>query len=143
MNTENRCIPVLNIFVRRIVIGLLGIGQLRTMPISLVVLPVREPVLFCLEIHRCKVEGTIMRDESLEALVMMTCEIIDGETSEAGSNSTQFIFIDIGQILRSIVDGSQIVFHALTCPVARDLFQPLLSEARQTATVGGYDDIAL
>ena len=120
-----------------------GVGHLRTMPVGLVIFPVGEPVLLCLQIHRSKVECSIVGDESLEAFVVMPCEVVDRETSEAGTYGTQLVLIDIGQILGSIVDGSQIVFHALTCPVARDLLQPLLSEARQTTTVGSYDDIAL
>ena len=63
-------------------VGLLGVGQLRTMPVSLVVLPVAEPVLLRLQIHRSKVEGTIVGDEALEALVVMAREIVDAEASE-------------------------------------------------------------
>ena len=73
----------------------------------------------------------------------MTCEIIDTETSEAGTHSTQLVFVNIRQVLGSIVDGSKIILHALTCPVATDLFQPFLSETRQTTTVGGYYHVTI
>jgi hypothetical protein len=52
------------------------------MPVSLVVLPVGEPVLLCFQVHGSKVKGTIVRDKSLETLVVMTSKVVDGKTAE-------------------------------------------------------------
>ena len=73
----------------------------------------------------------------------MTCEIVNAEATKAGTHSTQLVFVNIRQIFCSIIDGSQIILHALTCPVATDLFQPFLSETRQTTTVGGYYHVTI
>ena len=118
MDAEDRGIPLFNHLMWRIMVCLLGVGQLRTMPVCLVVLPIGEPVLFCLSIHGCQIESTIVGDESLEALFVDTSQIVNAETSERGTNSTQMILVYIGQILCCIVDSSQIVFDALACPVA-------------------------
>ena len=116
-------------------IGLLGVRQLRTMPVSLVVFPVREPVLLCLKIHRSQIESSVVSNECLEALLMMTCEIVHAKTSERCTNSTKMVLIYIGQVVGSIVNRCQIVLHALTRPVARNFLQPLLTESRQATTI--------
>ena len=81
--------------------------------------------------------------ESLEALFVDTSQIVNRETSKRSTYSTQMILIDIGQIISSIVDSSEIILHALTCPVARDFLEPLLSESRQSTTIGCYHHIPL
>ena len=124
-------------------VGLLGVGHLRTVPVGLVVLPVREPVLFRLQIHRSEVEGTVVGDEGLEALLVDTCQIIDAEAAKRGTDGCQTVLVDERQILGSIVNSRQIVLHTLACPVAADFFLPFLSEAGQSVAVGGYDHIAV
>ena len=143
MNAEDRGVPLIHKLMRRVVVGACGIGCLILIPESIVIFPVREEYLLCIRVHRLQVEGTIVRDESLEALVVMTRQIVNAESSEAGTYGTQFVFIHVWQILCGIIDSCQIVFHALTSPVAADFLQPLLSESWQTTTVGGYYDIAV
>ena len=74
---------------------------------------------------------------------MMAGKVIYREATEAGANGTQTVFVNIGEIVGSIVDGAEVIFHALAGPVAADIFVPLAAEARQTAAVGSYDDIAV
>ena len=38
--------------------------------------PVREPSLLCIGVHALQVESTIVREECLETLVVMTGEIV-------------------------------------------------------------------
>ena len=113
------------------------------MPVGLVVLPVAEPVLLCLQIHGGEIEGTIVRDEALEALVVVACEVVDAEASKRCTYGCKSVFINEGQILSSIVDGREVVVHALSAPVTRDFLKPLLSEAWQTTTVRSHDNITV
>ena len=84
-----------------------------------------------------------MGDKALEALVVVAGKVIDGETAERGADGTETVFVNKREVVGSIVDGSQIVSHALARPVARDLLVPLAAIARQSATVRGDDHIAV
>ena len=124
-------------------IGLLGIRHLRTVPIGFVIFPVAEPVLFCFQIHCCQVESTVVGDECLEALLVDTGQIVDRESAERCSNSTQTVLVNKRQRIGGKVDGTQVVLHTLTSPITADLFLPLLSEAGQTVTVRSHNDVAV
>ena len=82
MDAEDGSVPLIDKLVRRVLVGLVSIGGTVLVPIGIVVLPVGEPVLLGLGVHGFKIESTVMGDETLEALVVMTGEIIDGESTE-------------------------------------------------------------
>ena len=143
VDAEDGGVPLIDETVGRVLIGLAGVRRLILVPIGIVVLPVREEHLLGVGIHGLEVEGTVMGDEALEALIVMASEVIDAETSERGSNGSQAVFVDIGQVLGGIVNSSEIVVHALASPVAGDFFAPLRAEPWQTVAVGCNNDIAL
>ena len=62
--------------MRAILVSLLSIGSLVFIPISIIVLPVREPYLFGIGIHALQIESTIVSKECLETLVVMTSQIV-------------------------------------------------------------------
>ena len=72
MDAQYWGIPVVYPTVGRIGIGLLRTGGLVLVPISIVVLPVGEPVLFCLGVHGFQIESAIVGYEALETLVVVT-----------------------------------------------------------------------
>ena len=76
-----------------------------------------------------------MGDERLEALVVMAGEIVDREASEACAHTSQLVLVNERQVVGGIVDGCEIIVHALAGPVAADLLVPLRAAARQSATV--------
>ena len=82
MDAENWRVPVVYGLMRTVLIRSAGILCHILVPVGIVVLPVGEPVLFGIRIHRLEVEGTIVGDEALEALVVVTCQIVYGEASE-------------------------------------------------------------
>ena len=143
MDAEDGGVPVVNEPVRRVGISLTGICRLVLVPISIVILPVAEPVFFSLGVHRLQVECSIVSNEALEPFVVMAGKIIHAETTETGTYCTEPVFVDVGQVGASIVDGGEIVVHALAGPVAADFLAPLTAESRQTVAVGRDDDIAL
>ena len=143
VDAEDGGIPFVDEAVWRVVVGALGVGRLVAVPKGVVVLPVGEPVLLGLGVHGFEVEGSVVRDEALEALVVVAGEVVDAEAAERGTYGTHAVAIDIGQRVASIVDGAEVVAHALACPVARDFLKPFLSEAGEAAAVGGDDDVAL
>ena len=118
MDAEDRSVPLVYKLVRAVLVCLLGVGCLVFVPISIIVLPVGEPNLLGICIHAFEVESSIVGKESLEALVVMTSQIIYRETSEAGTYAAQTVFVYIRQVGCGIVDGRKIVVHALACPVA-------------------------
>ena len=73
----------------------------------------------------------------------MTGEIVYGEAAETGSYGSKTVAVDIGKIVGGIVDGCEIVAHALSCPVAADCLVPLMAEAGQTAAVWCHDYVAV
>ena len=84
-----------------------------------------------------------MCDETLETFVVVTGEIINAESTEAGTYCTETVFIDIRQIGCCIVYGTEIILHALACPIAAYLFIPFRTESWQSATVRGNDYISV
>ena len=72
----------------------------------------------------------------------MTCQPINRVTAKAGSYTSQTVFIYI-RLFSYVVDGTQVVVHAVTSVVCTDIFQPFHTESRQTATVGSNDDIVV
>ena len=143
VDAEDRSVPLVDEEMWGIAVGAVGIGGAVFVPVSIVVLPVGEPVLLSLGVHGFEVEGTVVGDEALEALVVVAGEVVDAESAEGGSDTAEAVAVDIGQGVAGIVNGAEIVAHALTSPVAGDLLQPLLTEAGKTAAIGSNDDIAL
>ena len=76
MDAEDRSVPLVNKLVRTVLVSLLGIGGLVLVPICVIILPVGEPSLLGVGVHALQVEGTIVREECLEALVVMTGKVI-------------------------------------------------------------------
>ena len=105
MDAENRRIPIGNSLMRTVLICTLGSLRGVFIPISIVILPVGEPRLLRVGVHRLEVESTVMSDEALEALVVVSGKIIDGEAAKAGTYRTQLILVDIRQVVGGIVDG--------------------------------------
>ena len=129
--------------MRTVIVGTLSVGRHVLIPVSIIILPVREPVLLGISIHRLEVESTVVSDETFEALVVMTGKIVNREATERSAHATQTVFIDIRQVGCCVVNGAEIVVHALACPVATDLLVPLRTEAGKATTVRCYDDIAV
>ena len=129
--------------MRRVLVGAAcAVGEI-LVPVSVVVLPVGEPCLLGVGVHRLEVEGSVVSDECLEALVVVACEVVDREAAEAGTNAAETILVDVRQVVGSVVDSREIVVHALACPVARHSLVPLRAVARQTAAVRSDDDIVV
>ena len=143
MYAEDGCVPLVNEAMRRVLVGLSGACRLVFVPVSIVVLPVGEPVLLSLGVHCLEVEGAVMRNEALEATFVMTCQIVNREAAKRGSDGTEAVFIDVRKVLRGIIYRGEVVLHALSGPVSADFLEPFLPEARHTATVRGNHDITL
>ena len=143
MDTEDRCVPFIHKAMGRLGVGLAGIGSLVFVPEGVVILPIAKPCLLGVGVHRLKVECTIVRDEALEALVVIAGKPIYAESSKAGAYGSHAVLIYIGQVMGSIVDSREIVAHALTSPIATYSLVPFMTESRQSAAVGGNDDISM
>ena len=102
---KDRCIPLVYKFVWRVRIGALGTVGLYILPIGVVILPVREPCLLRICIHRLKVECSVVCNECLETLVVMACKIVYRETSETCTYTSQAVLVYIRQVVGGIVDG--------------------------------------
>ena len=76
VDAEDWSIPLVYKLMRTVLVSLLGVGTLVLVPVSILVFPVREPSLLCIGVHALQVESTIMREECLETLVVMTGEIV-------------------------------------------------------------------
>ena len=74
VDAEDWSIPLVNELVRTVLVSLLGVGTLVLVPVSIVILPVREPSFLGIGIHAFQVESTIVGEERLETLVVMTGE---------------------------------------------------------------------
>ena len=83
-----------------------------------------------------------MRDEAFEAFVVVPGQIVHTVSSEAGTHASQSFFVHI-RLLADVIDGAQVVLHALSAVIAADFLQPLHAEARQAAAVGSDDDIVV
>ena len=104
--------------MRTVLVSLLGVGTLILVPVSIIILPVREPSFLGICVHALQIESSIVSEECLETLVVMTCKIIYRETTKAGTYTAQTILIYVWKIVGCIVDGRKIVVHALTSPVS-------------------------
>ena len=124
MYAEDRGIPFVYKAVWRIGIGALCRFCLVFVPVSVVILPVAEPCFLGIGIHRFEVEGTVVGDETLEASLVVSGKIIYAEATEACAYSSETILVNKRQVLCCIINGRQIVFHTLSCPVAADFLVP-------------------
>ena len=111
-------------------------------PVGTAHVPVGKPFLFRFQVLHLHVEDTVVGDEGLEALVVVSGQPIDGEASEAGTYAAQAVLVN-KRFLGHFVDGRKVVFHALASVVAADGFVPFHSEARQAAAVGSHDDVVV
>ena len=93
---EDGGVPLVDEAMRGVLVGLAGVGRLVFVPISIVVLPVGEPHLLGVGIHRLEVEGSVVGDEALEALLVMSGKIVDAESTERGTNGTEAVAVYIG-----------------------------------------------
>ena len=110
------------------------------LPVRTAHIPVGEPFLFGLEVLHLEVEDAVVRDEGFEPFVVVPRQPIYAETAERGTDAPEVVFVHV-RLGAELIDRRQVVQHTLSSVVSADLFVPLLSEARQTATVRGYDDI--
>ena len=109
-------------------------------PVRATQIPVGEPEFFGFEILLFHVEESVVCDEGLETLVVVSGQPVYRISSEAGTYTAQAVFIYV-RFLGDVVDGGQVVVHAVSAVVGADFFQPFHAESRQTATVGGDDDV--
>ena len=105
MNTEDGGIPLIYEAVGAVLVSSLSTCCLVFVPVSIIVLPVREPVLFCLGVHSFEIEGTIVSDKALEALVVMAGQIVNREAAKAGTYGTHVVLIYVRKVLGSIIDS--------------------------------------
>ena len=140
MDTEDRGVPFADKEVRRI--GKSALCNLVLLiPIGTAHVPVGEPFLLSLEVLHFHIEDTVVCNEGLEALVMMTSQPINAEATEGGTYATQAIFVGVWLVGYKLINGSEIVLHALSSVVATNLFVPLVAETRQAAAVRCHNDI--
>ena len=88
VDAEYRGVPLVDETMWRVLVGLTCIVCLVLVPVSVVVFPVGEPILLGLGVHCFEVESTVMSYETLEALVVMTCEIVHAEATERSTYGT-------------------------------------------------------
>ena len=143
MYAENGRVPFVDKLVGAVLVGAFGVGREVFVPVGIIILPVAEPVLLSIGIHRLEVEGTVVGDKGLEAFVVMAGKVVDREASERGANGCHAVAVDIREIVGGIIDGREIVVDALAGPVARNGLTPLMAETGQATTVGGNHHIAL
>jgi hypothetical protein len=105
VDAEDWSIPLVYKLMRTVLVGLLGVGTLVLVPVSILVFPVREPSLLCIGVHALQVESTIVREECLETLVVMTGEIVYRETTETGTDTAQTILVYVRKIVGSIINS--------------------------------------
>ena len=84
-----------------------------------------------------------MCNEALEALLMMSCKPIDRITTERSTYGTETIGVAPRFGLCNIVDGCEVVTHALTGKIACNLLVELLSEAWDAMTIGQHNGISI
>ena len=143
VDAEYWSVPLVYKLVRRVLVGAACTVGHVFVPVSVFILPVGEPSLLGVGVHRLKVEGTVVGNESLEALVVVAGKIVNRESAEACAYTSQTVLVYVRQVVGSVVDSRQIVVHALTGPVARYSLVPLMAVARQSATVGGNDYVVV
>ena len=141
MNAKDRCIPFVYKLVRRVGKCVLSY-RILFFPVCTTHIPVGKPFLFCFQILHFHVEDAIMCNECFEALVMMSGEPVNGETTEAGTYTTETVFV-YKRFFSHLVDSCKIILHTLTTVITTDGFIPFHSKARKSAAVGSYDDIVV
>ena len=153
MDAEDGRVPLVHVQVRAggVGIGLLvvrhflrvvRIGTDTFAPGSRTEIPVGEPHFFRLVVLLLRVEDAVVGDEAFETLVVVPGQVIDAVAAEAGPDAAEAVAVHI-RFLAYVVDGTQVILHALPAVVAADFLQPLHAEARQAAAVGGDDDVAV
>ena len=93
-------------------------------------------------IHRLEVEDAAVRDEGLEALLVVAGQEVDRVAAIRSTDTTHAGLVS-PRLFRYIVNRGEVVADVLTRVVSRDLIEPLLTERRQTATVRSNHHIAL
>ena len=117
-------------------------GGIVLLPVRTAHIPIGEPFLLGFEVLHLHVENPVVCDEGFEALVVVSCEPIDAESAEGSPYAAKVVAVDIG-LAANLVNGSQVVAHALPAVIAADGSIPLIAEARQPTAVGRHHDIAL
>ena len=141
MNAEDRSVPLVNELMRRILESALNRGIV-LQPRSTAEVPVGEPSLFGLCVLCLEVVNTIVCNESLETLVVVSCQPINAEAAKTCTYAAQTVLVNVWK-LASIVDSALVVIHASTCVVGGNLFEPFLTESWQAAAVRTNHDIAV
>ena len=83
-----------------------------------------------------------MSNERFEPFVVMSGQPIYGESSEAGTYTSQAIFVYI-RLFCHFIDSSEIIFHTLATVVTTDLLVPFHAKSRQAATIRSNNDIII
>ena len=113
MDTKDRRIP----FVHELMRGVRECTLSRSVllfPVRSTHIPIGEPHLFRFQILHFHIKDTIVGDKRLETFIMMTCQPIYGESTEAGAYTTQAILIYI-----RCHDNIVISRHDLEIPTVR------------------------
>ncbi len=140
VNAENRRIPLVHELVRRV--GKRALGDFVVpIPVTASHVPVGEPLLLGLQVLHLHVEDAVVRNECLEAPVMMSGKPIDTESAKRRTDAAKTVFVHIRQVSARLVNSREVIFHTLSAVVTADLLVPRHAESRQTATVRGNDHI--
>ena len=97
VDAEDRSVPFVNKAMWGVLVCLLCTCRSILVPVGIIVLPVREPGLLGVGVHRLKVEGTVVGDERLETLVVVRGKVINGETTEACAYASEAVLVNIRQ----------------------------------------------
>ena len=141
VDAKNRGIPFFDEQVRRVRKSALG-NRILLFPVCASHIPIGKPFLFCLQVLHLHVEDTIVGNEGFETFVVMSCQPVDGESSEAGTHTAQVVFVN-ERFFCHFVDCREIILHALATVISADSFVPFHSETRKSAAVRCYNDIAV
>ena len=113
VNAEDGSVPTIYIEVRR------SLKHLRTLAIRILIprclphIPVGEPHFFGFNILLLCIEDTIVCNECLETLVVITCQPIYTITAETCTNGSESLCINPG-FLAKVVDCRKVILHTLT-----------------------------
>ncbi len=133
--------PFVHKEVGRVGVGLAH-GGVVPVPEGATEVPIHKPHLLGFEVLCLQVEHAVVGDEGLEAAVVVTGQPVHAEAAEAGTHGAEAVLVDVRLFLQ-LVDGAEVVLHALSAVVAADFLKPFLTEAGQAATVGGDDDVVV
>ena len=103
---EDRSVPVLDEFVSRVAIVTVSLRS--TVPRSTTVIEGWEPHFFGHHVHVFLVEDTSMSDESREAILVNTCQVINRETTITSTSSSYLAYV---WFLLHVVYGQEIILH--------------------------------